>query len=175
MAQAGDDPPLLLDDPSTELSSNRTAMSFERTAMSSDRTLMSVIRTALSLIGFGLTIHSFLHSLIERLDLPPRIGYQRFALILIALGMLPLALGIGNHVVDIRARRRRRQSLCGPGLIALVMGPRRRQAVSALLILTILSCVLIFHIARATWRGVPESARPMAELRALADHRQAAA
>jgi putative membrane protein len=113
MAQEADHPEEsgFFSDPSTELSSNRTAMSFERTAMSSDRTLMSVVRTSLSLIGFGFTIYQFFHSLNEELG---RVGHgtsQRFALILITLGMLLLALGIWHHLHETRARRNRRARL----------------------------------------------------------------
>jgi putative membrane protein len=100
-------------DPSVELSSNRTAMSFERTAMSSDRTLMSVVRTSLSLIGFGFTIFQFFHMLNEKfLQNPlPTTAPRYFALALIALGILLLALGILNHRRETLERRKRRHML----------------------------------------------------------------
>lgn len=105
---------------SVELSSNRTAMSFSRTAMSSDRTLMSVVRTSLSLIGFGFTIYQFFHSLREKI-VPGAISPEaprRFGLALIVLGVILLALGIGNHLKETKARRARRERLYERGLIA---------------------------------------------------------
>ena len=146
MPENGEGSRPLLDDPSTDLASNRTAMSFERTAMSSDRTLMSVIRTSLSLIGFGFTIYSFFHSLIDQLDLPSSAGYIRFALILIAMGMLLLALGIGSHVVETRARRRRRQALCDRGLIRHVEPVRMSHAMVIAILLFVAGLLALVRV-----------------------------
>lgn len=57
--------------------------------------------------------------------------------------------------------------------VGFVMGPKRRHAVSALLILITLSYMLILDIDEATRGGVRESQRPMEELKALVDHLQA--
>ncbi len=107
------------DEFSVELSSNRTAMSFARTAMSSDRTLMSVVRTSLSLIAFGFTVFQFLHLLSEKFlpDSLPLQAPRRFGLALIVLGVILLAIGIGNHLKETAARRARREMLFEQGLI----------------------------------------------------------
>ena len=143
------DPPAadMFDDPSTELSSNRTAMSFERTAMSSDRTLMSVVRTSLSLIGFGFTIYQFFRSVSEQLGQQPAVAPARFALILIALGMLLLALGIGNHVRETRARRARRTSLYGRNLIRHVEPIKMSSATLVAILLLILGLFAVLRVA----------------------------
>ncbi len=87
--------------------------------MSSDRTLMSVVRTSLSLIGFGFTIFQFFHTLSEKFmegSLQPE-SPRRFGLALIVLGVILLCIGIGNHLQETAARRRRRQMLYDQGLI----------------------------------------------------------
>jgi putative membrane protein len=140
------------DDPSTELSSNRTAMSFERTAMSSDRTLMSVVRTSLSLIGFGFTIYQFFQSVSVELGRPPAVAPQRFALMLLALGMLLLALGIGNHVRETRGRRRRREILCERHLIRHLEPVKTS---SAMLVAILLLIAGLFAVLRVAFRLGP--------------------
>ncbi len=140
------------EDPSVELSSNRTAMSFERTAMSSDRTLMSVIRTSLSLIGFGFTIYQFFHSLNEQFGRPATGTSARFALILISLGMLLLALGISNHLHETAARRRRRAALYERQLIHHVEPVK---ASSALVIAILLFVAGLFAVLRIGFRLGP--------------------
>lgn len=113
-------PPEMIDgDPAVELSSNRTAMSFERTAMSSDRTLMSVVRTSLSMISFGFTIYQVLRAINSKVlvDHLPVHAPRNFGLMLIILGVVMLALGIGNHVHETRLRRARRKKLHDLGLI----------------------------------------------------------
>lgn len=142
-AEHDDQKRLFPEDPACELSSNRTAMSFQRTAMSSDRTLMSVVRTSLSLIGFGFTIYQFFHSLNEEFGRVPTGTSQRFALILISLGMLLLILGIGNHIQETRGRRRRRQRLYDQGLIAHVE-PVRVSSVTVIAILLFVAGLLAF-------------------------------
>jgi inner membrane protein YidH len=133
-------------DPSTELSANRTAMSFERTAMSSDRTLMSIIRTSLSLIGFGFTIFQFFHSLSQQLGKPPIAPAQRFGLILIGLGILLLALGIGNHFQETKARRRRRTSLHDKGLIRHVEPVKASSAMVVAILLLVAGLMAFLHV-----------------------------
>ena len=133
-------------DPSVELSSNRTAMSFERTAMSSDRTLMSVVRTSLSLIGFGFTIYQFFHSLNEQLDRSPTGTSARFALILIALGMLLLALGIFNHLHETRARRRRRSALYAKDLVRHVEPVKASSALVIAILLFVAGLLAVLRI-----------------------------
>lgn len=106
--------------PTVELSSNRTSMSFQRTRMSSDRTLMSIMRTALSLISFGFTIYSFFRAL-QHSEAAPLLrpeAPRNFALALVLLGVIMLALGIWNDLRFMQNLRRQRQSLIREGLIS---------------------------------------------------------
>jgi putative membrane protein len=136
-----------LDDASVQLSSNRTAMSFERTAMSSDRTLMSVVRTSLSLIAFGFTIYQFFLSVSQELGRPTPIAPQRFALILLALGMLLLALGIGNHLRETRARRHRRAVLCERQLIRHLEPVKVSSAMLVAILLLLVALIAVLRVA----------------------------
>ena len=83
-------------DIATELSARRTGMSFQRTRMSADRTLMSVIRTSLSLISFGFTIYQFLTK--ATAEQATR-GTVRFAVVLVALGVVMLVFGIMHQLL----------------------------------------------------------------------------
>jgi putative membrane protein len=140
---------LLSDDQSVELASNRTAMSFERTAMASDRTLMSVLRTSLSLIGFGFTIFSFFHSLSDEFARIPGGAMQRFSLVLVALGIVLLALGIFNHVRETRARRLRRARLCRAQLIRHIEPVRLSSAMAIAILLFVAGLFAILRIGFA--------------------------
>ena len=132
-------------DASTELSANRTAMSFDRTGLSSDRTLMAVIRTSLALIGFGFTIFQFFHKLNAKyLDLPDG-APRRFGFALILLGVILLALGIGDHWKETRVRRARRNRMVAQGLVHNVEPVK---ASSALVIAILLLLVGLFAMLR---------------------------
>jgi len=82
--------------------------------MSADRTLMSVIRTSLSLISFGFTIYQFLTK--ATAEQATR-GTVRFAVVLVALGVVMLVFGIMYHVVFMKGLRLERHQLRAEGLI----------------------------------------------------------
>ena len=80
-----------------------TALAFERTRAAYERTMMAWIRTATSLITFGFTIYKFF-----QLEAPERernrlLGPRQFALILISIGLLALALATLEHRQDMRS------------------------------------------------------------------------
>ncbi|HYB90959.1 MAG TPA: DUF202 domain-containing protein [Candidatus Binataceae bacterium] len=75
-----------------------------RTRASYERTMMSWIRTSTSLITFGFTIYKFFQ--LEGLGHPQPnwlIGPREFALILVSIGMIALALATLEHRQNIRA------------------------------------------------------------------------
>ncbi|WP_396617490.1 YidH family protein [Lysobacter soli] len=96
----------------TELSMRRTGMSYHRTRLSADRTMMSIIRTALSLIGFGFTIFQFFSHLrsANLMDVPGH-APRNFGTILVAIGIVLLALGIVYHVRFMLGLRHERQGM----------------------------------------------------------------
>jgi putative membrane protein len=70
-------------------------LSFERTMLSNERTLMSWVRTATSLITFGFTLYKFFEFEIGKSDQPRPsqiVGPREFAMIMIGLGLVGLAL-----------------------------------------------------------------------------------
>jgi putative membrane protein len=77
-----------------------TRLAIDRTRLAYDRTLMAWIRTAASLISFGFTIYKFFQYL--RDSKAPAvseslIGPRRFALIMISIGVVALALATLEH------------------------------------------------------------------------------
>jgi putative membrane protein len=84
-----------------------TRLAVDRTRLAYERTLMAWVRTATSLISFGFTIYKFFQ--LELKDQPahaePMIGARGFALIMIATGLVALALSTFEHRRSLQAMR----------------------------------------------------------------------
>lgn len=77
-----------------------TKLAYERTNLAYERTMMAWIRTAVSLISFGFAIYKFFQlEEIGRLLPETRqfIGPRGFAIIMIAIGLLSLAIAAIQH------------------------------------------------------------------------------
>jgi putative membrane protein len=85
-----------------------TRLAVDRTRLAHERTLMAWVRTATSLISFGFTIYKFFQ--FELKGQPAHaetlIGARGFALIMIATGLVALALSTVEHRQNLRAMRR---------------------------------------------------------------------
>lgn len=84
-----------------------TVLATERTRLAHDRTLMAWVRTATSLISFGFTIYKFFQYMIEKgSPVPDRLlGPREFALMMISIGVIALALATVQHRRDMKALR----------------------------------------------------------------------
>jgi putative membrane protein len=84
-----------------------TRLAVDRTRLAYDRTLMAWVRTATSLISFGFTIYKFFQFDLSRQ--PPRenavIGPREFALVMITIGLVSLALSTWEHRRQLKALR----------------------------------------------------------------------
>lgn len=103
-----------------KLAGMRTALAFQRNRLAADRTLMAIIRTSLSMIGFGFTLYTFTTNFIGREGAGGLLRQQaptRFALTLIFLGVLVLALGIANHYQYMQSVRHQRDDFVAEGLL----------------------------------------------------------
>ena len=79
-----------------------TKLAFERTNLAHERTLMAWVRTATALISFGFTIYKFFQ--LEKgsiLGTPQQvhqiIGPRQFAILMIAIGIVSLAIATIEH------------------------------------------------------------------------------
>jgi putative membrane protein len=103
-----------------KMAAMRTALAFHRNRLAADRTLMAIMRTSLSMIGFGFTLYTFVTNFIKRdgaAGLLPQQAPTRFALTMIILGTLLLALGIANHYRYMMAVRDQRRDFITQGLL----------------------------------------------------------
>jgi putative membrane protein len=103
-----------------KMAAMRTALAFHRNRLAADRTLMAIMRTSLSMIGFGFTLYTFTTNFIKRdgaMGLLPQQAPTRFALTMIILGTLLLALGIANHYRYMMAVRDQRRDFIAQGLL----------------------------------------------------------
>jgi putative membrane protein len=85
-----------------------TQLAAERTRLAHERTLMAWIRTATSLISFGFTIYKFFQYLREEGEVahPDRLlGSREFALLMILVGLVALALATWQHRRDMKTLR----------------------------------------------------------------------
>lgn len=85
-----------------------TVLATDRTRLAHDRTLMAWVRTATSLISFGFTIYKFFQYLQERQAAPREglLGPRQYAILMIAFGIIALALATLQHRRDMRALRK---------------------------------------------------------------------
>ena len=84
-------------------------LALERTRLAYDRTMMSWIRTATSLITFGFTLYKFfeyLHLSGQAAPAHHRIGPRGYALLLICIGVITLAIATFEHYRAMRNYRR---------------------------------------------------------------------
>jgi inner membrane protein YidH len=78
-----------------------TRLAFERTRVAQERTLLAWVRTAISLITFGFTIYSvFAIESAAGNKLALFYGPRIFSLVLIATGLVSLALATAQHLRD---------------------------------------------------------------------------
>jgi putative membrane protein len=97
--------------PASELDTG-TKLAFERTYLAYERTQMAWVRTSLTLISFGFTIAKFREYLHEKNDQRlPRMAPRSVGILMIAIGLIALALASVQHYRAIRVLRRRSPSL----------------------------------------------------------------
>jgi len=86
-----------------------TSLAVDRTQLAYDRTLLAWIRTATALITFGFTIYKFFQIELARVRPIPGqlIGPTQFALLMIVIGLVSLALATLEHRKDLKALRAR--------------------------------------------------------------------
>ena len=85
-----------------------TRLAYERTYLAHERTLMAWLRTALSLISFGFTISKFFEYLQQKqAESAPLIGAKAVGILMIAVGLVSLALASLQHFRAIRLIRER--------------------------------------------------------------------
>ncbi len=84
-----------------------TSLAVDRTQLAYDRTLLAWIRTATALITFGFTIYKFFQLELARAAPRPErlIGPTQFALLMIVIGLVSLALATLEHRRDLKALR----------------------------------------------------------------------
>jgi putative membrane protein len=87
--------------------SSSTLLAAERTRLAHDRTLMAWIRTSISLISFGFTIYKFFQYMQEKGTAASDrlLGPREFALLMISIGIVALALASWQHRRDMKALR----------------------------------------------------------------------
>jgi putative membrane protein len=84
----------------TSTLSDSTRLAIDRTRLAHERTLMAWVRTSTSLISFGFTIYKFFQYLQDSADrpVPDRlIGPTQYAMLMIALGVIALAIASLEH------------------------------------------------------------------------------
>src|SRR5262245_65295495 len=74
-----------------------TRLAFDRTRLAHDRTMMAWVRTATSLITFGFTVYKFFQFELKSAEMRSLVGPREFALIMIGIGLLSLAMATIQH------------------------------------------------------------------------------
>jgi putative membrane protein len=84
-----------------------TDLAVDRTRLAHERTLMAWVRTSVSLISFGFTIYKFFQYMRDQgQPIQERaFGPRRFAIFLIAIGLISLALATIQHRHDMKTMR----------------------------------------------------------------------
>jgi putative membrane protein len=82
-----------------------TSLAVDRTRLAYDRTLLAWIRTATTLITFGFTIYKFFQVELARAEPRPErlIGPTQFAVLMIVIGLVSLALATLDHRSELKA------------------------------------------------------------------------
>jgi putative membrane protein len=113
------------------------ALAYERTRLAYERTMMGWIRTATSLMTFGFALYKFFQFDAARHDVAVSQGMlspRRFALAMIALSVICLALAAVSHRRSLQAMRT--HGIAIPYSTAVVLG----------LLLAILGIALLFVV-----------------------------
>lgn len=74
-----------------------TRLAFDRTRLAHDRTMMAWVRTATALITFGFSVYKFFQFEIKSTEIRSLVGPREFALIMIGIGLLSLAMATIQH------------------------------------------------------------------------------
>jgi putative membrane protein len=84
-----------------------TRLALDRTRLAADRTLLAWVRTSTSLISFGFTIYKFFQYLRETEKVEPGglLGPRGFALLMISIGVVVLAVATLQHRRDMQHLR----------------------------------------------------------------------
>ena len=101
-----------------------TQLAYQRTFMSHERTEMSWVRTTLTFITFGFTISKFFESLRERNgEHATLFGPQSIGVLMIAMGLIAMAVATVYHATGVRELRRNCPDLPGSpiGVIAVLI------------------------------------------------------
>ena len=101
-----------------------TRFAMDRTRLAYERTLMAWVRTAVSMISFGFTIYKFFQFELDGRGLREGdvLGPRRFALIMIAIGLLALLVSTIQHRQALRALRAEYADSVPLSLATLVAG-----------------------------------------------------
>ena len=86
-----------------------TRLAYDRTLLAHERTLMAWVRTSASLISFGFSIYKFFQlerGMGAKFGEPQIVGPRRFAMIMIAIGIIALTMATIQHRGQINAIRR---------------------------------------------------------------------
>ena len=105
-----------------------TRLAYERTNLAHERTMMAWVRTATALISFGFTIYKFFE--LEKANImgikSQAIGPHKFAILMIAVGILSLVMATIEHRQHVMSMRKKhvemRRSLAAwvAGLISVL-------------------------------------------------------
>jgi len=97
----------MADEPARESLPDATRLAIDRTRLAVERTTMAWVRTSASMITFGFTIYKFFQ--LDRASGPAAshtiIGTREFALLLIAIGLVSLALAAAQQRRDLQTLR----------------------------------------------------------------------
>jgi putative membrane protein len=101
-----------------------TRLAVVRTRLAHERTLMAWVRTATALISFGFTVYKFFQYQVERGQAHPDrlIGPREFALIMIAIGLVSLALATIQHQQSMTTLRAEFGDVVPPSMSLIVAG-----------------------------------------------------
>ena len=119
-----------------------TRLAYDRTYLAHERTLMGWVRTALSLISFGFTIAKFFEFLREKqAERAPLLGPRAIGIIMIATGLVALALATVQHRRALKVLRERCPDLA-PSLAGASLAGVMAAFIALLGILALLSALL---------------------------------
>ena len=101
-----------------------TRLAVDRTRLAHERTLMAWVRTSTSLISFGFTIYKAFQYLLEHRPAanPGLIRPRGFAVIMISIGLIALALATVEHRRAMRALRSEYGHLVPYSLATVISG-----------------------------------------------------
>lgn len=114
---------MLSTNPAEASLSDGTRLAVDRTRLAFERTMMAWVRTATSLITFGFSVYKFFQIETRGLETPGRvIGPREFALIMISVGIISLALATIQHRYSMQTLRVHYQGMRIPRSLAALVG-----------------------------------------------------